>query len=75
MLTVNCKYLKPYSSLQKSNGEFKSSNKKLIRFGTNVDLSDWNKWGRQLEELEKLPKFLRVTHTFTHPPLHCMYNV
>ena len=61
-------------SLQKSSsGEFKSSNKKLIRFGTNVDLSDWEKWGRQLEELEKLPKFLRVTDI--HSPTFTLYNV
>lgn len=34
---------------------------KLIRFGTNVDLSDKKKWRFQLEELEKLPQFVRVT--------------
>ena len=33
---------------------------KMIRFGTNVDLSDHRKWATQLDELKKLPKFLNV---------------
>ena len=33
----------------------------MLRFGTNVDLSDPDKWGTQLSELDKLPKFLQVT--------------
>ena len=58
-----------------SYGEVKSGpSKKMIRFGTNVDLSDWDKWSKQLEELNKLPKFLRVSavtdalapHAHTH---------
>lgn len=35
--------------------------RKSIRFGTNVDLSDQNKWSVQLQQLEKLPKFCRVS--------------
>jgi len=33
---------------------------KMIRFGTNVDLSDERKWRAQLHELTKLPAFARV---------------
>lgn len=38
----------------------KRSNHKMIRFGTNVDLSDERKWRPQLTELMKLPAYLRV---------------
>ncbi|XP_058449727.1 histone demethylase UTY isoform X2 [Malaya genurostris] len=37
----------------------KNSNK-MLRFGTNVDLSDERKWKTQLTELQKLPPFARV---------------
>ncbi|ETN61612.1 histone demethylase UTY [Anopheles darlingi] len=37
----------------------KNSNK-MLRFGTNVDLSDERKWKAQLQELQKLPPFARV---------------
>nr|XP_029715194.1 histone demethylase UTY isoform X1 [Aedes albopictus] len=37
----------------------KNSNK-MLRFGTNVDLSDERKWKTQLSELQKLPPFARV---------------
>ncbi|KAH8400492.1 hypothetical protein KR222_001761, partial [Zaprionus bogoriensis] len=37
----------------------KNSNK-MLRFGTNVDLSDERKWKPQLCELQKLPAFARV---------------
>ncbi|XP_035212282.1 lysine-specific demethylase 6A-like isoform X2 [Stegodyphus dumicola] len=37
------------------NGAFKT-----IKFGTNVDLSDERKWRPQLQELTKLPTFVRV---------------
>lgn len=37
----------------------KNSNK-MLRFGTNVDLSDERKWKTQLQELQKLPPFARV---------------
>lgn len=33
---------------------------KMLRFGTNVDLSDERKWKLQLQELMKLPAFARV---------------
>jgi len=33
---------------------------KTIKFGTNVDLSDENKWKTQIQELTKLPAFMRV---------------
>lgn len=33
---------------------------KMLRFGTNVDLSDDKKWRLQLQELMKLPAFARV---------------
>ncbi|XP_014102634.2 histone demethylase UTY isoform X1 [Bactrocera oleae] len=33
---------------------------KMLRFGTNVDLSDERKWRSQLAELQKLPAFARV---------------
>jgi len=32
-----------------------------IDFGTNLDLSDERVWGEELEELNKLPQWLRVT--------------
>ncbi|XP_017026011.1 histone demethylase UTY isoform X4 [Drosophila kikkawai] len=35
-------------------------NSKMLRFGTNVDLSDERKWKPQLTELQKLPAFARV---------------
>ncbi|GIZ02303.1 lysine-specific demethylase 6A [Caerostris extrusa] len=43
------------SSSTKKNGFFKT-----IKFGTNVDLSDEKKWRPQLQELTKLPTFVRV---------------
>ncbi|CAG9581195.1 unnamed protein product [Danaus chrysippus] len=33
---------------------------RMLRFGTNVDLSDERKWRAQLTELQKLPAFARV---------------
>uniref|UniRef100_UPI00358FE961 histone demethylase UTY-like isoform X2 n=1 Tax=Myxine glutinosa TaxID=7769 RepID=UPI00358FE961 len=33
---------------------------KTIKFGTNIDLSDERKWKTQLNELTKLPAFLRI---------------
>ena len=32
-----------------------------IDFGTNLDLSDERVWGEELEELNKLPHWMRVT--------------
>ena len=34
--------------------------REILNFGTNVDLSDEEKWTDQLQELNKLPRFLRV---------------
>ncbi|XP_053717189.1 lysine-specific demethylase 6B isoform X1 [Synchiropus splendidus] len=34
---------------------------KIIKFGTNIDLSDPKKWKAQLQELQKLPAFMRVS--------------
>ncbi|KAI4898374.1 hypothetical protein NFI96_012389 [Prochilodus magdalenae] len=42
------------SSEQKSLG-------KIIKFGTNIDLSDPKRWKPQLQELQKLPAFMRVS--------------
>ncbi|XP_071797909.1 lysine-specific demethylase 6A-like isoform X4 [Asterias amurensis] len=33
---------------------------KMLKFGTNVDLSDERKWKKQLHELTKLPSFTRI---------------
>ncbi|XP_069104223.1 lysine-specific demethylase 6A-like isoform X1 [Argopecten irradians] len=38
----------------------KQKKRKMIKFGTNVDLSDEKKWKPQLMELTKLPAFARV---------------
>ena len=38
--------------------------RKTLEFGTNVDLSDSRKWSVQLEEINKLPKFLRVRKNY-----------
>uniref|UniRef100_A0A8C4Z1R8 [histone H3]-trimethyl-L-lysine(27) demethylase n=1 Tax=Gadus morhua TaxID=8049 RepID=A0A8C4Z1R8_GADMO len=34
---------------------------KIIKFGTNIDLSDPKRWKQQLQELMKLPSFMRVS--------------
>lgn len=47
----------------------KNSLFKTIKFGTNVDLSDEKKWRPQLQELTKLPSFVRVvsaSNTLSH---------
>ena len=45
-----------------SNSSLKGKKKyKMIKFGTNVDLSDEKKWKPQLHELTKLPSFARVS--------------
>ncbi|XP_059991683.1 lysine-specific demethylase 6B isoform X4 [Lagenorhynchus albirostris] len=38
-------------------------NHHIIKFGTNIDLSDAKRWKPQLQELLKLPAFMRVTST------------
>uniref|UniRef100_A0A3P9I1X5 [histone H3]-trimethyl-L-lysine(27) demethylase n=1 Tax=Oryzias latipes TaxID=8090 RepID=A0A3P9I1X5_ORYLA len=47
------------SSKEGSNGEQKAVGK-IIKFGTNIDLSDPKRWKPQLQELQKLPAFMRV---------------
>ncbi|XP_040886634.1 lysine-specific demethylase 6B [Toxotes jaculatrix] len=42
-----------------SSGEQKPTGK-IIKFGTNIDLSDPKRWKPQLQELQKLPAFMRV---------------
>uniref|UniRef100_A0A3P8YEI8 Lysine-specific demethylase 6B n=1 Tax=Esox lucius TaxID=8010 RepID=A0A3P8YEI8_ESOLU len=37
-----------------------SSDQSIIKFGTNIDLSDPKRWKPQLQELLKLPAFMRV---------------
>ncbi|GFR18111.1 lysine-specific demethylase 6A [Trichonephila clavata] len=48
------------SSVSRSKKGRKNSFFKTIKFGTNVDLSDEKKWRSQLQELTKLPTFVRV---------------
>jgi len=45
----------------------------MIKFGTNVDLSDEKKWHNQLQELNKLPPFARVRIYFLF--LHCELHI
>ncbi|XP_043099522.1 lysine-specific demethylase 6B isoform X1 [Puntigrus tetrazona] len=45
----------PSSSLEQKPGG------KIIKFGTNIDLSDPKRWKSQLQELQKLPAFMRVS--------------
>ncbi|XP_062300790.1 lysine-specific demethylase 6B isoform X1 [Scomber scombrus] len=47
------------SSKESSSGEQKPVGK-IIKFGTNIDLSDPKRWKPQLQELQKLPAFMRV---------------
>ncbi|XP_056156120.1 lysine-specific demethylase 6B isoform X2 [Lampris incognitus] len=47
------------SSKEGSCGEQKPVGK-IIKFGTNIDLSDPKRWKPQLQELQKLPAFMRV---------------
>ncbi|CAG5929377.1 unnamed protein product [Menidia menidia] len=46
-------------SKESCNGEQKAVGK-IIKFGTNIDLSDPKRWKPQLQELQKLPAFMRV---------------
>ncbi|XP_038135047.1 lysine-specific demethylase 6B [Cyprinodon tularosa] len=46
-------------SKENNNGEQKAVGK-IIKFGTNIDLSDPKRWKAQLQELQKLPAFMRV---------------
>ena len=48
--------------------------RKQIRFGTNVDLSNEQKWMQHIHELAKLPTFLRV-HSASNMLSHVGYTV
>ncbi|XP_054481353.1 lysine-specific demethylase 6B-like isoform X2 [Anoplopoma fimbria] len=43
-----------------TNGSEQKTAGKIIKFGTNIDLSDPKRWKPQLQELLKLPAFMRV---------------
>jgi len=47
----------------------------MIKFGTNVDLSDERKWHNQLQELNKLPPFVQVGLYFLLMFTACCYVV
>ncbi|XP_061619887.1 lysine-specific demethylase 6B isoform X2 [Phyllopteryx taeniolatus] len=47
------------NNVKESSGEQKPVGK-IIKFGTNIDLSDPKRWKPQLQELQKLPAFMRV---------------
>ncbi|KAG9469992.1 hypothetical protein GDO78_019163 [Eleutherodactylus coqui] len=49
----------PPSPPPSTNQEHKTPH--IIKFGTNIDLSDPKRWKPQLQELLKLPSFMRVT--------------
>ncbi|XP_017476900.1 PREDICTED: lysine-specific demethylase 6A-like [Rhagoletis zephyria] len=44
--------------------KFFKNKHKIVKFGTNVDLSEDSKWKPQLQELAKLPNFARVVSGF-----------
>ncbi|KAM3601750.1 uncharacterized protein V6R79_018280 [Siganus canaliculatus] len=50
---------KPVNGNSTASPEQKSAGK-IIKFGTNIDLSDPKRWKPQLQELLKLPAFMRV---------------
>ncbi|XP_070700034.1 lysine (K)-specific demethylase 6B, b [Pempheris klunzingeri] len=49
----------PHNAASTPSSEQKGSGK-IIKFGTNIDLSDPKRWKPQLQELLKLPAFMRV---------------
>ena len=59
--TSGKKRRKPSSSLSLPLNSIKNLvQPKILKFGTNIDLSDEKKWKPQLQELTKLPAFTRV---------------
>lgn len=59
--TVSVHSALPFSECSQGIGGLKAPpGSKMLRFGTNVDLSDERKWRQQLQELTKLPAFARV---------------
>ncbi|XP_036091578.1 histone demethylase UTY isoform X9 [Rousettus aegyptiacus] len=53
-------YLDNDSTSSNFSGKRRKGPFKIIKFGTNIDLSDDKKWKLQLHELTKLPAFVRV---------------
>ncbi|XP_039698371.1 histone demethylase UTY-like isoform X5 [Pteropus medius] len=53
-------YLDNESTSSNFSGKRRKGPFKIIKFGTNIDLSDDKKWKSQLHELTKLPAFVRV---------------
>uniref|UniRef100_A0A8C0IRF9 [histone H3]-trimethyl-L-lysine(27) demethylase n=1 Tax=Chelonoidis abingdonii TaxID=106734 RepID=A0A8C0IRF9_CHEAB len=53
----------PGVCLSLSSGNVDQKSHQIIKFGTNIDLSDAKRWKPQLQELLKLPAFMRVTST------------
>ncbi|XP_026208340.1 lysine-specific demethylase 6B [Anabas testudineus] len=58
--SISCDTLSKDSFKESSSGEQKPVGK-IIKFGTNIDLSDPKRWKAQLQELQKLPAFMRVS--------------
>jgi tetratricopeptide (TPR) repeat protein len=56
-------------------GTGSSDEREFISFGTNVDISDETIWSHQLQELNKLPQFLRVTCPETNLLSHISHTV
>uniref|UniRef100_UPI003AAA2060 lysine (K)-specific demethylase 6B, b n=1 Tax=Centroberyx gerrardi TaxID=166262 RepID=UPI003AAA2060 len=54
-----CNKSNPVQATSTPSPELKSAGK-IIKFGTNIDLSDPKRWKPQLQELLKLPAFMRV---------------
>ncbi|XP_018305572.1 histone demethylase UTY [Mycetomoellerius zeteki] len=53
----------------------KSFKTETVKFATNVDLSNANKWKLQLNELTKLPPFLRVVNWDNNMLTHVGHNI
>nr|XP_019941658.1 PREDICTED: uncharacterized protein LOC109628757 [Paralichthys olivaceus] len=59
LMLANSKGGPPSTAISTPSSEQKSAGK-IIKFGTNIDLSDPKRWKPQLQELLKLPAFMRV---------------
>ncbi|XP_053908673.1 lysine-specific demethylase 6B [Cuculus canorus] len=53
----------PDSTTETPPGNPDQKSHQIIKFGTNIDLSDAKRWKPQLQELLKLPAFMRVSST------------
>ena len=49
--------------------------RRMIKFGTNCDLSDEKKWSPQLQELNKLPAWARVVSAGNLKSFHVFFKV